>query len=203
MKLFSKKKEVTEFLSTKEINKKVKELVPLKENEPDNEYNLAIILKSLVNILYNYSRQINLGNDSKQELDIPAIDNYFNQFKTKSYYNIKILPITYFIKSHYLLSKKERGFLNSIKDINYNINKEKKLNDNQIDRINYIIINNFQKFINSQEKSEIFSFLFYIFKNFNEKGCSYLFDYYTTILLISLYFFDIETNTDSKTITFK
>ena len=200
MKLFSKKKEVTEFLSTKEINKKVKELVPLKENEPDNEYNLAIILKSLVNILYNYSRQINLGNDSKQELDIPAIDNYFDRFKTKSYYNIKILPITYFIKSHYLLSKKERGFLNSIKDINYNINKEKKLNDNQIDRINYIIINNFQKFINSKEKSEIFSFLFYIFKNFNEKGCSYLFDYYTTILLISLYFFDIESNTDSKTI---
>jgi hypothetical protein len=100
MKLFQKKKD-SEFLSVKDLNKRVNELIPLKENQSLNEFNLTIIIKSLINILYNFSRQINLGNDPKQELNIPSISKYLNQFKEKPYYDKKIFPIRYFLKSHY------------------------------------------------------------------------------------------------------
>ena len=169
MKLLKKKKD-SEFLSIKEINKKVKLLTPLKDNESDNEYNLAKILKSLTNILYNFSRQLNLGNDSKQELDINNITQYLIQFKNKSYYNIKICPIIYFLKSHFLLSKKEKAFLITIKDIQLNINEVNHLNDNQIDCINYILIKNFEALFTLNENWEIILDLFYIFKEIKEKN---------------------------------
>ena len=172
MKLFQKKKD-SEFLSVKDLNKRVNELMPLKENQSFNEYNLTIIIKSLINILYNFSRQLNLGNDPKQELNIPLISKYLNQFKQKPYYDKKIFPIIYFLKSHYLLSRQEKAFTTIIKDIKSDIIKVKKINDHQIDNINYILINNFKKLVNLNESCEIFSNLFYIFKELNGKEYNY------------------------------
>ena len=200
MKLLKKKKD-SEFLSIKEINKKVKLLTPLKDNESDNEYNLAIILKSLTNILYNFSRQLNLGNDSKQELDIKNITQYLIQFKNKPYYIIKICPIIYFLKSHFLLSKKEKAFLITIKDIQLNINEVNHLNDNQIDCINYILIKNFEALFTLNENWEIILDLFYIFKEIKEKKYNYLLEYYKVVLLIITYFFDNQKNQEIIKIT--
>ena len=197
MKLFQKKKE-SEFLSIKEINKKVKDLLPLKEDEAENEYNLAIILKSLIYILYNFSRQLNLGNDPKQELIIPSIEKYLEKFKSKPYYDIKISPIINFLKSHYLLSKQEKAFLTTIKDIKLGISKVRKLNDNQIDRINYILVKNFEKLINFDEIVEIFSNLFYMISEIKGKENNYLFDYYIVILLLIIHLLDFEKNNDNK-----
>ena len=75
-------------LSIKEINKKVKDLLPSKEDEAENEYHLAIILRSLMNILFNFLRQLNLGNHPTQELIIFSEENYLEKFKSKSYYDI-------------------------------------------------------------------------------------------------------------------
>ena len=200
MKLLKKKKD-SEFLSIKEINKKVKLLTPLKDNESDNEYNLAIILKSLTNILYNFSRQLNLGNDSKQELDIKNITQYLIQFKNKPYYIIKICPIICFLKSHFLLSKKEKAFLITIKDIQLNINEVNHLNDNQIDCINYILIKNFEALFTLNENWEIILDLFYIFKEIKEKKYNYLLEYYKVVLLIITYFFDNQKNQEIIKIT--
>ena len=200
MKLFSKKKDFSDLYSIKEINKKVKELTPLKEGESDHELNLTIILKSIINTLYNFSRQLNLGNDSKQELDIPSIEKYLNQFKIKSYYNIKIVPVIEFLKSYYLITKVENAFLYSIKDINTNANKEKKLSDNHIDRLNYIIINKFELLMNSKNSLELFAKLYYLIQQFERKKYNYLFDYYIVILLISLFFVELEDNNNDKKI---
>ena len=199
MKLFQKKKE-SEFLSIKEINKKVKDLMPSKENESENEYNLVIIIKSLMNILYNFSIQLNLGNDPKQELSIYSIIKYLDKFKSKPYYNIKVLPIIHFLKSHYLLSRQEKAFIAIIKDIKVNLNKVKKLNDNQIDCINYMLIKNFEKLINLKEIADLFSNLFYMFSELKSKEYNYLFDYYLVILLLTIYFLDLEKNNDSNKI---
>ena len=197
MKLFQKKKD-SEFLSVKDLNKRVNELMPLKENQSFNEYNLTIIIKSLINILYNFSRQLNLGNDPKQELNIPLISKYLNQFKQKPYYDKKIFPIIYFLKSHYLLSRQEKAFTTIIKDIKSDIIKVKKINDHQIDNINYILINNFKKLVNLNESCEIFSNLFYIFKELNGKEYNYLYEYYIVILLINMFFSDLEKNSDDQ-----
>ena len=199
MKLFQKKKD-SEFLSVKDLNKRVNELIPLKENQSLNEFNLTIIIKSLINILYNFSRQINLGNDPKQELNIPSISKYLNQFKEKPYYDKKIFPIRYFLKSHYLLSKQEKAFTTTIKNIKSEIFKVKKLNDAQIDSINYILVNNFKKLVNLNETCEIFSNIFYMFKEINGNEYNYLYEYYIVILLINIFLLDSEKDSDNQNI---
>ena len=186
--LFKKK----EFLSIKDINKKVKELTPLKEDDEDTEYNLTMILKSIMNTLYIFSRNLNLVNDSKQELNIQSIEAYLNQFKDKSYYNIKIETIINFMKSYNILSKQEKGFVSTIKEIKNRIVNEKKITNNQIDTINYILIYQFQKFMNFIDSSENLNSLFYAIKEFNVKEYKYLYEYYIYILLINLYFLEIE-----------
>ena len=190
----STKKKVQEFLTIKEINKRVKEQTPLKEEEPENEYLLTIILKSIINVLYQYSRQLNLGNDSKQELNIPNIKLYLNQFKEKSYFNIKVSPIIDFLNSYFILSKKEAGFLYIMNDIQENLKDNKNITNNQIDIINYFLINRFDKFINMKESSEFIYNLFLIIENFNTKEYKSLYEYYTSILLINIYFLDLEKN---------
>ena len=197
-KIFKKKE--NDFLSIKEINKKIKEQTPIKEKNEESEYNLVIILKSLLNVLYNYSRQINLANDAKQELNIKDIEAYFEQFKDKSYYNIKINPILEIIKSYYILSKQEKGFINAIKDIKNNIHNNKNITDNQIDMINYILINRFQKLIGFEDSFEIFFNLYNIFDKINKKEYKYLFEYYTVILLIIIYFIDLDKNPNKNKI---
>ena len=198
-KIFFKKKE-NEFLQIKEINKKIIEQTPLKEKGEESEYNLVIILKSLINILYNYSRQINLANDAKQELNIPALEAYFKQFQEKSYYKNKINPILEIIKSYNILSKQEKGFISAIKDIQKYIHNNKKITDNQIDIINYILINKFQKFISFENSCEIFFNLYNIFDKVKKKEYNYLFEYYTVILLIGIYFFDLDKNQNKNKI---
>ena len=190
-KIFFLKKE-NELLQIKELNKKVKENTPLKEKDEESEYNLVIILKSLLNILYNASRQVNLGNDSKDELNIPAIEAYFEQFSDKPYYNIKIIPTLEMLKSYYILSKQESGFKNAIEDIKNYLTNNKKITDNQIDIINYILINRFKKFVASGDSCEIFFELSNIFDKIDKKEYKYLFEYYTVILLINIYFVDLD-----------
>ena len=199
MKKFFTKRE-SEFLPIKEINKRVKEQTPLKEKDEENEYNLVIILKSLLNVLYNYSRQINLASDAKQELNIPALEEYFEQFQEKPYYNIKIEPILDVIKSYFILSKQEKGFIRAIKSIQASLNKNKKITDNQIDIINYILINRFQKFVGMGDSCEMFFILYNIFDVVNKKEYKYLFEYYTVILLISIYFVDFDKNPNKNKI---
>ena len=188
-KIFIKKE--NELLQIKELNKKVKENTPLKEKDEEKEYNLVIILKSLLNIFYNASRQLNLGNDTKEELNIPAIEAYFDQFLDKPYYNIKIYPILEILKSYYILSKQESGFKYAIEDIKNYLDNNKKITDSQIDIINYILINRFKKFVGSED-CEFFFELSNIFDKINKKEYKYLFEYYTIILLINIYFVDLD-----------
>ena len=193
MRRSSKKKE-QEFLTIKEINKKVKEHTPLKDKEHENEFLLTVILKSIVNALYQFSRQLNLGNDSKQELNIANIELYLNQFKEKPYFNVKVLPIIEFLKSYYILSKKETGFLYIMNDIQENLINSKIITDSQIDIINYFLIYRFDKFITTKESSEFIYNLFQIIEQFNRKEYKSLYEYYKFILLLNIYFLDLEKN---------
>ena len=199
MRKSSKKKE-QDFLTIKEINKKVKEQTPLKEKDPENEYLLTIILKSIVNALYQFSRQLNIGNNSKQELNLANIELYLNQFKEKEYFNIKVMPIIEFLKSYYILSKKEAGFLYIMNDILENFINNKKITNSQIDIINYYLIYRFDKFIKSKESSEFIYNLFQIIEHFNTKEYQSLYEYYIFILLINIYILDLEKNPNKITI---
>ena len=104
---------------------------------------------------------------AKQEINIPALEDYFEQFQDKPYYKIKIEPILDVIKSYFILSKQEKGFIRAIKSIQASLNKNKKITDNQIDIINYILINRFQKFVGMGDSCEMFFILYNI--NFNFK----------------------------------
>ena len=185
-------KYLKKFLTIKEINKKVKEQIPLKDNENESEYYLTLIIKSLVNILENSSKNVNLEFPSKQEINISSIITYLNQFKEKVYYDDKISPIIDFINSHYLLSKKEKSFLPVIKDINECVRKEKKLTNSQIDRINYMVIFNFEKFLNFEEKFDFFPHLIDIISKIKENEYNHLFEYYSIIQLFSIYLHNFD-----------
>ena len=129
---------------------------------------------------------------SKQELNISSIITYLNQFKEKVYYDDKISPIIDFINSHYLLSKKEKSFLPVIKDINECVRKEKKLTNSQIDRINYMVIFNFEKFLNFEEKFDFFPHLIDIISKIKENEYNHLFEYYSIIQLFSIYLHNFD-----------
>ena len=182
-----------EFLSIKEINKKVKEPLFLKDKDKEKEieYNLYLIIKSLNNILSNFSCILFSNNDnSKQELNYLDIEEYLKNFHSKPYYQYKVYPLIEILKQVYLKSKKEKSFLNSVKEMNITVNEENKITETQIDCLNYILIIQYEKLLLlDQEIYDIFVYLKDIFSFFKDEY-KYLFDYY---LLIQLHTYNLLT----------
>ena len=164
-----KSKKDFEILSIKDINKKVKDLLAIKEKEKekDAEINLIIIIKSLNIILYNHSNNSNVDN-LRQELNFTDIESYLNQFQSKPYYKYKIFPLLEILKELYLKTKKEKAFLNCAKEMNITINQDNRITDSQIDRLNYMLIIQYERFLLlDNEIFDVFVFFkryFYIFK---------------------------------------
>ena len=162
-----------EFLSIKEINKKVKEPLFLKDKDKEKEieYNLYLIIKSLNNILSNFSCILFSNNDnSKQELNYLDIEEYLKNFHSKPYYQYKVYPLIEILKQVYLKSKKEKSFLNSVKEMNITVNEENKITETQIDCLNYILIIQYEKLLLlDQEIYDIFVYLKDIFSFFKDE----------------------------------
>ena len=186
------KKLTNEFLSIKEINKKVKEFIPIKEKDKDKEkdkeidveYNLVLILKSLKNILNNSSRNIFSSVDSlKNELNYIDIEAYLNQFHSKPYFKYKIYPLLEILKETHLKNKKEKAFLHSAKEMNITINEQNKITESQIDCLNYMLIFQYERLLLLENNVfEIFVYLKDIF-SYLKGDYKYLLDYYLLIQL--------------------
>ena len=177
------------FLTIKEINKKVKDLLSIKEKDKEKEkkveFNLVLILKTLNYILYNNSKNLYSNIDSlKQELNFNDMETYLNQFQSKSYYKYKIFPLLEILKALYLKTKKEKVFLNCAKEMNITINQNNKINDSQIDRLNYMLIIQYERFLLLLDNDifDIFVFLTDIF-TYLIVDSKYLLDYYILIQL--------------------
>ena len=188
IKLKKGKKDSYELLTIKEINKKVKEPVPIKDKEKEKEieYNLVLILKSINNIICNSSNLMSSVDTLKNELNFIDIETYLNQFHSKPYYKYKIFPLLEILKELFLKSKKQKGFLHIVKDLNIIINEENQITDRQIDRLNYMLIYQYDKLLLlDNEIYDIFIYLKDIFP-YIKHDYKYLFDYY---LLIELHTF--------------
>ena len=180
-KLRKSKRDVFDLLSIKDINKKVKDPLPVKDKEI--EYNLVLIIKSLNNIIC-HSGSLSLNSDNfKQELNFIEIEAYLKQFQSKPYYQNKIAPLIEVLKVLYLKTKKEKAFLNIAKDMNITINEKNMITDSQIDLLNYMLINSYERLILLD--SDIFD-VFYFLKDiftFLTDDYKYLLDYYFLIQL--------------------
>ena len=181
-----KSKKDFEILSIKDINKKVKDLLAIKEKEKekDAEINLILIIKSLNIILYNHSNNLYSNVDNlRQELNFTDIESYLNQFQSKPYYKYKIFPLLEILKELYLKTKKEKAFLNCAKEMNITINQDNRITDSQIDRLNYMLIMQYERFLLlDNEIFDVFVFLKDIF-TYLKDDYKYLLDYYILIQL--------------------
>ena len=187
-KLKKSKKDSYELLTIKEINKKVKEPISIKDKEKEKEieYNLVLILKSLNNNICNPLNLMSSIETLKNELNFLDIETYLNQFRSKPYYKYKIYPLLEFLKELFLKSKKQKGFLHIVKDMNIIITEENKITDRQIDRLNYMLIFQYEKLLLlDNEIYDIFIYLKDIFP-YLKHDYKYLLEYY---LLIELHTF--------------
>ena len=197
----TKKNDVLDFLSPKEINKKLKEFLTKKEKEPDNEKEF-ILYKIIISLnhLLKYNSSIEDKSNFGQELNFSDIIYFFDFFKEKAFYSVKIYPLLEIIKTLYLHNSKGKIFLKTIQDIFQTVNKEKKITDNQIDRINYILITHYDTLLNLNTDSfNIFLCLKGIYKYiyYNHK---YLVDYYNLIQLKFFNEIDLKKIIDNKKI---
>ena len=126
---------------------KIKKKIKDKEKEKEIEYNLVLILKSLNNIICNPLNLMSSIETLKNELNFLDIETYLNQFRSKPYYKYKIYPLLEFLKELFLKSKKQKGFLHIVKDMNIIITEENKITDRQIDRLNYMLIFQYEKLL--------------------------------------------------------
>ena len=196
-----KKNNVHGILSPKEINKKLKEVLPKIERESDNEKEFILykIVISLNHIIKNNSLTGNKNNFG-QELNFSDIIIFLELFKEKKFYQVKIYPLLEIMKTLYLLNSKGKIFLKTIQEIFHIANKEKNITNNQIDKINYILISHFDSLMSLNTDSfNIFLYLKEIYKYLyiNHK---YLVDYY---ILIQLKFYndiDLKKIIDNKKI---
>ena len=196
-KLRKSKKDFFELLSIKDINKKVKEPLPVKDK--DIEYNLVLILKSLNNIVCHSSQSSSANSDNlKQDLNFIEIEAYLKQFQSKPYYKYKIAPLIEILKEFYLKAKKEKAFLNTAKDMNITINEKNTITDSQIDRLNYMLINNYERLLLlDNEIYDVFYFLKDIF-TFLTDDYKYLLDYYFLIQLHTYNVLNIQRLRESQ-----
>lgn len=180
------RKDFLEILSVKDINKKVKEPIPSKEKE--SEYNLVLIIKSLNSVINNNPKNLMSNNNSRQELNYSDIELYLKKFRSKPYYKYKIFPLLEILETIYIKTKKEKAFLNAAKEMNITINEENKIVDSQIDRLNYILISQYEKLLKLD--NEVYDIFFYLKDIF-----SYLYDEYKHLLdyylLIQLHTFNL------------
>ena len=186
-KIRKSKRDIFELLTIKDINKKVKEPIPVKDKE--SEYNLVLILKSLNNILTNSLGSLLFINDSlKQELNILDIQEYLNKFNSKPYYKYKIVPLLEILKELFLKTKKEKAFLIIAKEMNITITGKNKITDTQIDRLNYMLIINYERLLLLD--NEVYDFFFYLkdIISFLTDDYNYLYEYF---LLIQLHTFNV------------
>ena len=186
IKLRKSKKDCYELLTIKEINKKVKEQIPLKEKdkEKDLEYNLVLIIKSLNNILYNSSLNLTSSVDNlRNELNFIDIEAYLNLFRSKHYFKYKVSPLLEVLIEIFLKTKKQKAFLHVAKEMNIAINEENKITENQINCLNYMLIFQYEKFLSlDNDIFDIFIYLKDIFSYLKDEY-KYLLDYYLLIQL--------------------
>ena len=186
-KLKKNKKEIFEVLCIKDINKKVKEPLSIKDKE--TEFNLVLILKSLNYILCHTSRSLLSNSDSsKQELNFLDIRDYLNKFNSKPYYKYKIVPLLEILNELYLKTKKEKAFIDIAKEMNEKVTEKKRITDIQIDCLNYMLIMNYERLLLlDNDVYDLFLYLKDII-SFLTENYKYLYEYF---LLIQLHTFNV------------